>query len=140
MKLAVDASTLIAELMRERGRRLFSRADLQLMVSEHAWVETSRGLERRATALRERMEAAAVDDLVDLALSTVRTCFIIVPADLYATHETVARSRVRDADDWPTVALALATDSAILTSDPDFLGSGVPTWTYETLFAELERR
>ncbi|HZK74850.1 MAG TPA: PIN domain-containing protein [Clostridia bacterium] len=30
--------------------------------------------------------------------------------------------RVRDETDWPTVALALATDSAILTSDPGFLG------------------
>jgi hypothetical protein len=46
---------------------------------------------------------------------------------------------VRDQSDWSTVALALATESAILTSDPDFLGSGVPTWTYETLAAELER-
>jgi len=33
--------------------------------------------------------------------------------------------RVRDETDWPTVALALATDSAILTSDPGFLGGGI---------------
>ena len=46
---------------------------------------------------------------------------------------------MRDASDWWRFALALATDAAILTSDPDFLGSGLVTWTYETLAAELER-
>ncbi len=49
---------------------------------------------------------------------------MVVPAAVYSGHEAVARSRARESD-WSTVALALATDAAILTSDPDFLGSGV---------------
>ena len=69
----------------------------------------------------------------------VRDRFVVVPPAVYSGHEAVARSRVRDESDSSTVALALATESHILTSDPDVLGSGVPTWTYETLSAELER-
>jgi hypothetical protein len=33
--------------------------------------------------------------------------------------------------------VALALDAAILTGDNDFLGCGCPTWTVETLLAEL---
>jgi predicted nucleic acid-binding protein len=80
-----------------------------------------------------------VDELLAAANDVVQKRFVVVPAAVYSGHEAIARSRVRDASDWSTVALALATDSAILTSDPDFLGSGVVTWTYETLAAELER-
>jgi hypothetical protein len=65
VKLAVDASTLVAELLRERGRNLFGRAELRLMISEHAWEETERGLESRATALRQRIGSPAVDELME---------------------------------------------------------------------------
>lgn len=50
--LVVDASTLVAELMRERGRALLSRASLEFLVSERAWSETARGLRERANILR----------------------------------------------------------------------------------------
>jgi len=139
VRLVVDASTLIAELVRQRGRRLFALDELELLVSEYAWVETQRGLARRAEVLGSRIGTAATEKLMAKALAVVEANFAVVPANAYASHERVARLRIRDITDWPTVALALATESAILTSDPDFLGSGVPTWTYETLAAELER-
>jgi predicted nucleic acid-binding protein len=64
----------------------------------------------------------------------------IVNRELYADFEETARLRVpRDPQDWPTVALALLLDAAILTGDKDFLGCGCPTWTVETLRRELER-
>lgn len=121
MKLVVDASTLVAELMRERGKALFQRPELQLLVSEHAWTEAERGLQRRMDILRKRLPDKDVAALFDGAFAVTRNQFEIVPADVYAEHETVARSRVRDETDWPTVALALATEAAILTGAPDFL-------------------
>jgi predicted nucleic acid-binding protein len=52
--------------------------------------------------------------------------------------EAIARRRIpRDPNDWPTVALAIALNAGILTNDCDFLGCGCPTWTVETLRAEL---
>jgi predicted nucleic acid-binding protein len=141
MNLAVDASVLIAELLRVRGRALFQRADLRILVSQEQWAETAHGLEQRAALLRRRVPAEEVDTLIDEAHALVATgAIIVVPSGVYAERETAARRRVRDQSDWPTVALALATDSAILTNDPDFLGSGIATWTVDTLLAELESR
>lgn len=62
----------------------------------------------------------------------------VVPRDTYAAlRETALRRVPRDDLDWPTVALAIALDAVILTADNDFLGCGCPTWTVETLAAEL---
>jgi hypothetical protein len=36
-----------------------------------------------------------------------------------------------------TVALAITLEAGILTNDHDFFGCGYPTWTVETLRAEL---
>lgn len=61
------------------------------MVSAEAWAETARGLERRAKALRERIGAEAVDELMDLAMSVARQFLVVVDSDLYSEHEAVAR-------------------------------------------------
>jgi predicted nucleic acid-binding protein len=53
-----------------------------------------------------------------------------------------ARSRarsLRDVADWPVVASALALDAGIWTNDNDVLGTGVATWTTESLQRWLER-
>ncbi len=97
MIVVADASVLVAELLRQRGRALFARPDLRVVVAEEQWNETE-----------------------------------------HEHQEAVARRRVpRDPNDWPPVALALALDVGILTRDQDFLGCGCPTWTVETLRAEL---
>lgn len=63
----------------------------------------------------------------------------VAPREAYAALQATALRRVpRDARDWPTVALAIVLDAAILTGDRDFLGCGCPTWTVETLTHELE--
>lgn len=139
VRLVVDASTLVAELLRERGRALFQREELEFLVSEHVWEETERHLRKRAVEVRQKI-GMKVDELLEAAFEVVRQRIQFIPLAVYAQHEAVARSRIRDERDWPTVALALATDAAILTSDKDFLGSGIATWTYDTLAAELARR
>jgi PIN domain len=46
-----------------------------------------------------------------------------VNREMYASFEETERRRVpRDQQDWPTVALALLLDAAILTGDHDFFG------------------
>jgi predicted nucleic acid-binding protein len=63
----------------------------------------------------------------------------VAPREAYAALKATALRRVpRDARDWPTVALAIILDAAILTGDRDFLGCGCPTRTVETLTHELE--
>ena len=141
MNLAVDASVLIAELLRVRGRALFQLPDLRLLVAQEQWAETERGLEQRAAALRKRVPAEEVESLLDQAHALVAAgAIVVVPSGVYAEREATARRRIRDQTDWPTVALALATGSAILTNDPDFLGCGIATWTVDSLLAELGSR
>ncbi len=89
-----------------------------------------------------RLPRQVADELLAAALGVVEAGAIeVVPGDAYRAMELIARSRVpRDPKDWPTVALALTLQAGILTGDKDFLGCGCPTWTVETLMAELARQ
>ena len=51
MRLVVDTSILVAELLRPRGRALISRPTLELFIAKSARGETQYELPRRADAL-----------------------------------------------------------------------------------------
>lgn len=141
MIVVADASVLVAELLRRRGRELISHPALRVVVAQEQWEETGHELTRRLTAMlaQNRLIAeqasalrAAIDELVKDRVIEV------VPREIYAHNEAVARRRVpRDPHDWPPVALALTLRTGILTGDHDFLGCGCPTWTVQTLRDEL---
>jgi predicted nucleic acid-binding protein len=59
----------------------------------------------------------------------------IVDRSLYEEYESSARERMmsRDADDWPIVATSLLLKCPVWTEDRDFFGSGISTWTTETI-------
>ncbi len=142
MIVVADASVLVGELLRKRGRELLLHHDLRVLVAEHQWEETEHELSRRLDILESREKLTSeqrlslerdVDDLIETRVIEV------VPRDTYASLEQAATERVpRDQRDWPTVALAMVLDAGILTGDNDFLGCGCPTWTVETLRRELE--
>jgi predicted nucleic acid-binding protein len=141
VRLAVDASTLVAEVLRARGRTLLAHPALDLVVAAQAWNETLYELRKRVALLVERghLEAAPAAQLLDEALSTIAARVTLVPAEAYAGKLEEAQRRIpRDPRDAPTVALALALDCGIWTGDHDFFGSGVPVWTIETLLRHLE--
>ena len=58
-----------------------------------------------------------------------------VDLEVYSQFEKVARRRIelRDEEDWPIVAAALALDCPIWTEDADFFGCGVATWTTDRI-------
>ncbi len=137
MIVVADASVLVAELLRQRGRALLSRADLRVVVAEEQWDETEHELGRRLALIVEqgRLTAEQAHQLQQAVQALIDDRAIeVIPRTIYAGHEATARRRVpRDPRDWPPVALALALDAAILTRDHDFLGCGCPTWTVDTL-------
>jgi hypothetical protein len=45
--VVADASALVAELLRRRGRALFAHPDLRVVVAEEQWDETQHELLRR---------------------------------------------------------------------------------------------
>jgi len=50
---------------------------------------------------------------------------------VYVGFKTQALQRIalRDADDWPVLACAMAIGCPVWTEDADFFGTGVATWT-----------
>ena len=59
----------------------------------------------------------------------------VVDRTLYEEFEVSARERVisRDENDWPIVATSLLLKCPVWTEDRDFFGSGISTWTTETV-------
>lgn len=142
MRLVVDASTLVAELLRERGHELISDPTLDLYVPVWMWEETRYEVSKRLDIRVSRGLPEPVAARFWEAAERVKEQSVTeVPEDLYQDLKEEALSRLpRDARDWPVVALALALGADILTGDEDFFGCGVATWTVETLISQLERR
>jgi predicted nucleic acid-binding protein len=142
--VVADASVLVGELLRRRGRELLLDPELHLLVAEDQWEEAGHELSRRLGILESQgrltaEQCAALKQGVDELLET--RAIEVVQRETYVSLEQAATERVpRDQRDWPAVALAMVLDASILTGDNDFLGCGCPTWTVETLRAELRRR
>ena len=106
------------------------------------WGETRIELPRRIAAFTRRrgLSRATGDELIAACIAAVEANVVVLDEAIYSALEDEARARSRrDPTDWPVLASALALSAAIWTNDNDFLGSGVATWTTETLQAWLER-
>jgi predicted nucleic acid-binding protein len=140
MQLVVDASILIEEGLRNRGRQLFEHPSLQLAVAAEAWSETVHERRKRVVLIVERgnldpaeaAELAAKTSVIDARVTVYKTVD-------YAGHFVEATRRIpRDPRDAHTIALALQLDCGIWTSDRDFFGCGLPVWSTEVLQTHLE--
>ena len=142
MRLVVDTSVLVGELLRSSGRQRLGDERLDLFLPERMWNEARVELPRRITAFARRrdLDVTVRDDLVSVCLQAIEANIVILDEAIYSALEDEARSRSRrDPADWAVVATALALDAGIWTNDNDFLGTGVATWTTETLCSWLVR-
>ena len=140
MRLVVDANILVAELIRVRGRKLIAHQSLELFMAEKAWEETTYELNKRIERMIQKkvFSQSVGHKLLRDAMRVAELKVSIIPHEIYAPYETLARKRIpRDPNDWFTVALALAVDAAIWTMGNDFLGCGIATWTTDTLLIHL---
>jgi hypothetical protein len=84
--------------------------------------------------------AAGHRPAVGLCLEAIDANLVVFDEAVFAALEEEARARsLRDPNDWPVVASARALAAGVWTNDNDVLGTGVPTWTTETLQAWLDR-
>ena len=136
VRLVIDASTLVGELLRERGKKLILDPRLELFIAEPTWSEMRHELLRRQKLLVNRgglsPELAATllqegFDVAERALSTVSN------ASLEPFRADALGRIPQDPDDWPSVALALMLSVGIWTEDRDFFGSGLATWQTSVL-------
>jgi predicted nucleic acid-binding protein len=142
MRLVVDTSVLVGELLRAAGRERIGDDRLDLFLPEQTWAEAQAELPRRiaAFAARRGVSTDVRDALTQACLEAIALNVTIVDQAAYSALEDEARSRsLRDPRDWPLVACALALGAAIWTSDNDLLGTGVATWTTESLGSWLAR-
>ena len=142
MRHLVDASALVADLLRVAGRERLADGRLELFIAEHTFAEVAHELPKRVERFAERrsLDARLVERLVAECLAAVDDNLVVVPEAAYAPLEEEARWRSpRDPHDWPVVAAALAVGGAVWTNDKDFLGTGIATWTTETMISWLAR-
>ncbi len=142
MRLVVDTSVLVGELLRAPGRDRLGDDRLELFLPERMWSETQVELPRRIDRYvrRRQLDSDAGRELSALCLQAIDANLVVLDEAVYAALEDEARARsLRDPNDWPVVASALALAAGVWTNDNDFLGTGVPTWTTETLQAWLDR-
>ena len=125
--LVLDANILMRAVLGRRVRELLEAyEDVATFYSPDVCFEDARHylpqvFEKRG--LNPQSGLSVLAQLTDLVES--------VDQSLYGEYERLARERIeiRDADDWPVVALALLLDLPIWTEDQDLFGSGVATWT-----------
>jgi predicted nucleic acid-binding protein len=106
------------------------------------WKETQHEYGKRIRSLtaHKTLKDSEANALLHAGLNAVLANAQIIPHAAYAPLLQEAQWRIpRDPDDWPCVALALALNCGIWTSDQDFFGCGLPTWTTETLSEWLQR-
>jgi predicted nucleic acid-binding protein len=110
MRLVVDASVLVAEVLRARGRALLAHPHLDLILAADTLHETEHELHKRVALLVQHghLEAEPAERLLNEALATIAARVTLVPPDAYAEHMEEARRRIPgDPRDAPAVALAL---------------------------------
>ena len=125
--LLLDANILIRAVLGSRVLFLLRKylEQIEFLAPDTAFQEAREQLpgilERRRVPVDPAM--ATLDSLGDL----VQT----VEFETYEPFEALARQRIaiRDEDDWPILAAALALGCPIWTEDTDFFGCGVATWT-----------
>ena len=140
--MVVDASTLVGELLRERGQVLLASPHLDLYVPARIWDEAKHEVSRRlGIRVHRGLPREIAGNVWDAAVRLKEESVAEVPEELYEGIRDEALSRLpRDPDDWQVVALALFLGFDILTADEDFFGCGVATWTVDTLISQLHQR
>ena len=128
-RLVLDANILIRGCLGVRVRTLIADyADQVDFFVAEANVAEAAGYIADLARDKNLDEAVCTEAL----LSSMRVVQIVEDTVLESAREE-ALARIRDADDWPALALGLQLECAIWTEDQDFFGTGVATWTSSTV-------
>jgi predicted nucleic acid-binding protein len=124
--IVLDANILIRAVLGRRGRELIltNAATVRFFAPDVAWLDARKYL---PSLLKKR----GVNSAAMMTLDLLETFIEPVSFDVYAEFQATALKRIglRDADDWPILASAMALTCPIWTEDTDFFGTGVATWT-----------
>jgi predicted nucleic acid-binding protein len=141
MRLVVDASLLVAEVLRKKGQERLLHPELTLYMAEPTWQEVLHELARRQEVFvaQGKLSAESSARLVRDSLRLAEQSIYVMSERWLEPFKEEALWRVpRDPTDWPSVALAIVLNAGIWTQDQDYFGCGLPTWTTDVLSAYLE--
>ena len=125
--IVLDANILIRAVLGKRVRELIieNLATVKFFAPDVAYEDARKYL----PALMEKrgVKGAAAMTVLDALELIVRP----LELDFYAglQQQALQRIAIRDADDWPVLACAMAIGCPVWTEDADFFGTGVATWT-----------
>jgi predicted nucleic acid-binding protein len=125
--LVLDANILIRAVLGSRVRNLLmeNAEAIKFFAPDSAYDEARKHLpallKKRGLASKPAMA------VLDLLVTLVEP----MELELYENLKEAALKRIaiRDANDWPVLACAMALGCAVWTEDADFFGAGVATWT-----------
>jgi predicted nucleic acid-binding protein len=125
--LVLDANIMIRAVLGTRVRNLLidNAEAIKFFAPDSAYAEARKYLPALLQKRGVPMEPAIA--VLDLLVGIVEPMELA----LYEGYKDAALKRiaVRDANDWPVLACAMALDCAVWTEDADFFGAGVATWT-----------
>lgn len=129
--IVLDANILIRAVLgrRVRGLILDNALNVGFFAPDVAYADARKYLppllSKRGISGDEPMR------LLDNLEKIVRAVDVRAYVDL--KEIALQRIAVRDADDWPVLACAMALDCPVWTEDADFFGAGVATWTSDRI-------
>ena len=125
--IVLDANILIRAVLGKRVRELLvdNAERVQFFSPDVAYADARKYL----PALLEKRGVKSESAIA--VLNTLQTIVWPLELDVYAGFKSQALQRIamRDADDWPVLACAMAIGCPVWTEDADFFGTGVATWT-----------
>ena len=131
-KLVLDANILIRAIFGERVYSLLRRYEghAEFYTPDYCVREARAKIPEIAAKRKEFPELAEL--FLDLVIGSV---VLAVDHGFFQEFKdrAIARIAMRDPNDWPVVATALALNSPIWTEDYDFFGCGIATWTTDRI-------
>jgi len=125
--IVLDANILIRAVLGKRVRELLvdNAEKVQFFSPDVAYADARKYL----PALLEKRGVKSESAIA--VLNALQTIVWPLELDVYAGFKSQALQRIamRDADDWPVLACAMAIGCPVWTEDADFFGTGVATWT-----------
>lgn len=129
--IVLDANILIRAVLGKKVRALIFKhaSTVKFFAPDVAYADARKHL---PVLLEKRgIQGIAAMKVLDSLESIVHP----IDSELYAGMQEQAHQRIaiRDADDWPVLACAMAIGCPVWTEDTDFFGAGVATWTTDRI-------
>ena len=125
--IVLDANILIRAVLGRRVRELIvdSADKVQFFSPDVAYADARKYLPELLEKRGVNSESAMV------VLDALESLVWPLELGVYEGFKTQALQRIamRDSDDWPVLACAMAIGCPVWTEDADFFGTGVATWT-----------